>query len=466
MKLIKYILLLLAIGFVLNSCMMTPDLKKSEVAIPNSWLSLSTETDTSVVKWWEVFNDTTLESIILKSLEHNKDVLIAAKRLEQARAYWGMTKADLWPSLNFQAGAQRGNYGGGSKLPQINNQFYVVPALSWELDFWGKYRSLSASAQADVLASEWGIRSLKISLISNVAQLYFEVVDYSRRLEIAKKTVELRANSLKIIEMRFKEGILPEIDFNQAQAQWATASATVPTFERALAQTQYALSILLGESPKVFIAESSPLDELFPQQEIPVGLPSALLQRRPDILQAEAQLMAQNYQWGAAIAARFPTISITGLLGVASNDLSNLTGGGLAWSVGAGIVGPIFNFGKNKRRAEVERIKMEEMAINYEKVVLQAFREIEDALVSIKTYEDELKARKFLFAAIQNAAKLSAMRYDMGVTSYLEVLENERSAFEAELVLSEVKQKMLASYVDLYKSLGGGWINQDEMKQK
>ncbi len=465
MKLIKYILLLFAIGFLLNSCMMTPDLKKSEMTIPNSWLVSSPAADSSVLKWWEVFNDTALESIILKSLEHNKDVLIAAKRLEQARAYWGMTKADLWPSLNFQAGAQRGNYGGGSKLPQINNQFYVVPALSWELDFWGKYRSLSASAQADVLASEWGIRGLKISLVSNVAQLYFEILDYSRRLEIAKKTVELRANSLKIIEMRFKEGILPEIDFNQAQAQWATASATVPTFERALAQTQYALSILLGENPKIFIYSSS-LDNQFPQQEIPVGLPSGLLQRRPDILQAEAQLMAQNYQWGAAIAARFPSISITGLLGVASNDLSTLTTGGLAWSVGAGIVGPIFNFGKNKRRAEAERIKMEEMALNYEKVVLQAFREVEDALISVKTYEDELKAREFLFAAIQNAAKLSAMRYDMGVTSYLEVLENERSAFEAELVLSEVKQKMLSSYVDLYKSLGGGWISPDEAKAK
>ncbi|NPD44741.1 MULTISPECIES: efflux transporter outer membrane subunit [unclassified Lentimicrobium] len=462
MKILKYIIVFGVLTAFLSSCMMGPKFQKIEVESPQAYLGANITTDSINLKWWEIFDDPVLDTLVVHSLIYNKDVLMAAKRIEQARAYYGMTKADMLPVFDISAGASRGNFlGAGNKMSAADNSFYVTPSLSWELDFWGKYRRLSEAAQADLLASEYGMRSMQISLISDLSTLYFELLDYRKRLEISKITVELRKNSLDIIQMRFDEGIVPEIDVNQAEAQWAVASAAVPSYERAVIQTQYALSVLAGENPRLLVQYTNLEDQALPI-EIPTGLPSELLRRRPDIAQAEAQFKSQNAQIGAAIAARFPSISITGLFGAASNDLASLTTGGMAWSAGASLLSPLFNFGKNKRRVEVERYKAEEMILNYENVVLYAFKEVEDALINISSYTDELEAREIHFKATANAAKLSALRYDKGVTSYLEVLENERSAFEAELKLTEINQELLNSYVALYKSLGGGWLNSEE----
>lgn len=463
MKIAKYIvLIILALGF-FNSCMVGPNFQKPEIAIPESYLGEAIIVDSINLRWWEIFDDEILDTMVKTALVYNLDVKMAAARIEQARAYWGMTKADIWPSIDISAGAARGNYGGGMRIA-TSNQFYVTPALSWEIDFWGKYRRLSESAQADLFASEWGMRSMQLSLISDVISLYFELLDFQNRLEIAQKTAELRFNSLNIIRLRFKGGIVPEIDVNQAEGQWAYAVAAVPTYERAVAQTQYLLSILLGLNPTRLMWQNKLYDQKLPDQ-IPADLPSGLVQRRPDIAQAEMMLKAQNAQIGAAVAARFPSISLTGILGVASSDLSNLTSGGAAWSISGSILSPIFNFGKNKRRVEVERKKAEEMLYNYEYTVLNAFREVEDALISITTYNEELDAREIHFKAAENSAKLSGLRYDKGVTSYLEVLENERSAFEAELAATETYRNLLNSYVSLYKALGGGWLSEEEEQQ-
>ena len=465
MKIVKYIGAFGIMAILLSSCMVGPKFQKPEVVMPDSYLAIHTAADSINLRWWELFDDPVLDTMIVHALENNKDVLMAAKRIEQARAYHGMTKADMWPSLSIQAGAGTGNYfGSGTKFESTSNQFYVTPALSWELDFWGKYRRLSEAAQADLISSEFGMRSMQISLISDVTTLYFELLDYQERLAISKKTVDLRYNSLQIIRMRFKEGIIPEIDVNQAEAQWAVAVAAVPSYQRYVAQTSYALSILLGENPQVFIFETK-LSEHAIAPDIPADLPSNLLKRRPDIGQAEALYRSQNANIGAAVAARFPSFNLTGMLGVASNDLSTLTSGGLAWSAGASLLGPLFEFGKNKRRVEVERKKAEEMLINYESVVIQALRDVEDALTTIETLKKEYEARKIYFAATDNAAKLSVLRYDKGVTSYLEVLENQRSSFEAELSLTQTEQALYSSYVALYKALGGGWLSTDEEQQ-
>ena len=464
MKITKYIFVfILSTGF-LSSCMMGPNFQKPELQIPNNYLGDYVQADSINLKWWEIFDDEVLDTLVQMALVYNLDIKMAAARIEQARAYWGMNKADLLPSFGIQAGAARGNYGGGMRSPSASNQFYVTPSLSWELDFWGKYRRVSESAQADLLASEWAMRSIQISLIADVTSLYFQLLDYQKRLDIAEKTVELRFNSLKIIRMRFDEGIVPEIDVNQAEGQWAYAVAAVPTYERAVAQTQYVLSVLLGQNPRLLLHPNTLDDQEIPDM-IPAGLPSDLLQRRPDIAQTEMMLKSQNAQIGAAVADRFPSIGLTGLLGVASNDLSTLANGGAAWSISGSILGPLFNFGKNKRKVEVERKKAEEQAYNYELTVLNAFKEVEDALVSIITYKTELDAREIHFKAAANAAKLSKLRYDKGVTSYLEVLENERSAFEAELVLTQTYQELLSSYVGLYKALGGGWLSREEEQQ-
>ncbi len=462
MKITKYIL---AFGFItvfFSSCMLGPKFQKPEVEVADSYLGKHIAEDSINLQWWELFGDEVLDTMIAHALIYNKDVLMAAKRIDQARAYHGMTKADLWPSISIEAGAARGNYaGGGVKSSSASNSYFVTPALSWEIDFWGKYRSLSEAAQAELIASEFGMRSMQISLISEVSSTYFQLIDFQKRKKISEKTVETRLNSLEIIRMRFEKGIIPEIDVNQAEAQWAIALAAVPSYERAVVQTSYILSILLGENPKSIILDTDYESQL-KSPDIPAGLPSKLLERRPDIGQAEAQFRAQNANIGAAIAARFPSISITGILGAASTDLASLTTGGMAWSAGASLLGPVFEFGKNKRRVEVERSKAEEMLLNYENVVIYAFRDVEDALISIETLKKEQQASEIYFIATTNAAKLSIMRYDKGVTSYLEVLETERSAFNAELLLSEIDQKLLSSYVSLYKALGGGWISAEE----
>lgn len=441
--------------------MVGPNFQKPEVIQPETYLGEHITVDSINLRWWEFFNDPVLDTLVVHALVYNKDVQMAAKRIDQARAYWGMTKADIWPILDIQAGASTGNFAGGALSANTQTSYYVAPSLSWEIDFWGKYRRLSESAQADLLASEWGLRSMQISLIADVSSLYFQLLDYQNGLAVSNKTLELRSNSLNIIQMRFDEGIVPEIDVNQAEAQWAVAAAAVPSYERSVAKTQYALSILIGENPSKLMTDSD-ISKQNIELEIPAGLPSQLIQRRPDIAEAEAIYKSQNAQIGAAIAARFPSISITGLFGAASSDLASITTGGMAWSAGASLLGPLFNFGKNKRRVEMERFRAEEMMLNYESVVLNAFREVEDALVGISTYKQELEARKIHFKAYENASKLSTLRYDRGVTSYLEVLENERSAFESELILIEVNQLLLNSYVDLYKALGGGWLNAEE----
>jgi len=268
---------------------------------------------------------------------------------------------------------------------------------------------------------------------------------------------------LDIIQERFNKGIIPEIDLNQAQIQRAIAAAAVPEYERRVAQTENALSILLGRNPEPIMIETDLADQLLPP-DIPVGLPSMLVERRPDILQAEQLLKAQNAQIGVAVALRFPSISLTGLLGVASDDISALTANGAAFSMGAGLLGPIFEFGKNKKRVQIERYKTEQALYEYEKAVITAFQEVEDALVEIETLKDELVVRQDHLDAALNARNLSKERYDKGVTSYLELLESERQAFEAELSFSETTQRLFNGYTKLYKALGGGWLSEEEME--
>ncbi|RLA58450.1 MAG: hypothetical protein DRQ89_15355 [Epsilonproteobacteria bacterium] len=274
----------------------------------------------------------------------------------------------------------------------------------------------------------------------------------------------MRDSSLYIIEQRFDYGIIPAIDVNQAEIQKAIAASAVPSFERAVAQTENAMSVLLGINPGSITVGNDLLNQPLPDT-IPTGLPSILLERRPDILQAEQNVVSQNALIGVAVAQRFPSISLTGILGVASNEFSSLFTGGAAWTVGGNLLGPLFHFNKNKRRVDIERTKTEQTVLQYEKTVLNAFREVEDALVGIETLKRELDAREDQMVAAVNARELSAQRYDKGVTSYLEVLETQRSAFDAELLYSNTLQQLFNSYINLYNALGGGWVSDAEEQE-
>lgn len=437
---------------------MGPNYQRSDYKPPEKYRFNTSGSDTTVnLKWWELFQDEYLLALIDTALINNYDIRIAAARIEEARAIVGYNKADLYPSFSYEVSASRSNLVGNQKGDGYNT-FFVAPALNWEIDFWGKYRRYTEAARADLLAAEYSQRVIQLGLISEVASTYFLLLDYDSRLSISRKTLDSRQESLKIIEERFNKGIIPELDLNQAQMQEADAAAAVPLFERAVATTENALSVLIGKNPGAIIGRNKLQEQVLPP-DIPSGIPSSLLERRPDILQVEQNLVSQNARIGAAQAMRLPAISLTGFFGLASPELNQLlSDDGMVWSAGGSLLGPIFNFGKNKRNVEIERQRMIQDSLNYVQTILGAFQDVEDALIEVSTYKDEVIARNRQRDAAINASLLSKDRYDGGVTSYLEVLDSERSMFQAELSASETFQQQLNAYVKLYKALGGGWI--------
>ena len=464
MKKLVQIIALIAI-MLLAGCMIGPNYQKPVLEPPEHYRFAEPEAEGVVnLKWWELFNDPVLNTLVVTALNGNKDVKIAASRIEEARASLGFTKADLYPRLDIEAGASRGDYVGGRKASSTDNMFFIAPTLGWEIDFWGKLRRATEASRAELMASEYALRTVQISLISEVVSTYFLLLDFHRRLQISEQTLDSRIESLDIIEKRFNKGIIPEIDVNQAQIQKEIAAAAVPVFERSISNTENSLSILLGRFPgKIDKGVDKYLQRTPP--DIPVGLPSSLLERRPDIVEAEYILKAQTERIGVAEALRFPSISLTGILGFASNELSDLIDDGDAWSIGGSLFGPIFNFDQDKMRVVIQEERTKQALLQYENTVLIAFREVENALNEIQTYKKQIAAVKRQYIASENAARLSRSRYDTGFTSYLEVLDTERTLFSVELELSEIYQQFHNAYVKLYKALGGGWLSREEIEQ-
>ncbi len=445
--------------------MLGPDFKKPVMETPDHYRFADKEAKTMVaLKWWELFNDPVLGSLVTAALQDNKDIKIAASRIEEARASLGFTRADAYPRLDLDASASRGNSSGGRKMGYTDNHFFIAPALRWEIDFWGKFRRATESSMAELMASEYALRTVQISLITEVVSTYFMLLDYHERLEISRHTLASRVDALNIIQKRFSKGIIPEIDVNQAQIQKETAAIAIPIYERLIAKAEHTLSILLGRLPGEIEKGMSLYRQTIPP-DIPVGLPSSLLERRPDIIRAEHLVEAQSARIGVAQALRLPSISLNGILGGASDELSTLTSGGAAWSVSSSLFGPIFNFNQDKMRVEIEKERTKQALYEYENTVLLAFGEVEDALNEIHTYKRQISAIEKKFKAAKNAAALSKMRYDKGVVSFLEVLDTERELFAVELELSETKQEFYNAYVKLYKALGGGWLSGEEMEE-
>lgn len=462
MKILKPLLISLFLGLAVTSCMVGPKLEKPVIDTAEQFRFDSIANDSMInLSWWKLLNEPELDTLIYVALEHNQDILIAMSRIEQAYAVLGVSKADLYPQFGYDISGSYGDpstAGAGSGAGGMVN---ITPNVYWELDFWGKVRRSNQAARAEIAASEEALRLVQVGIITAVADGYFRLLDYDQRLEISRRTWETRKESLWIIQQRFEKGVVPEIDLNQAQQQEAIAATAIPVYERAVAQTENYLSVLLGQNPRKL--ERGLLDEQVISPEIPVGLPSELLQRRPDLIQAEQQFYAETARIGVMQAMRFPSFSITGAAGVASSDLSSLfSSDALMYSVGGSILGPIFNWGKNKRRVDIQKETARQALLTYEQAVLNAFREVDDALIEVDTYGREVKSRERQKQAAIHAAMLSRARYDGGQTAYLEVLDTERSMFNAELESSAVKGALLSSYLFLYKALGGGWITPEE----
>ncbi len=408
-----------------------------------------------------------LVSLVNTALEQNKDLLIAISRIEEARQFLVFSEADLYPRLDVQGGANKGNFNGGiitSDPDEPANSAFISPVVNWEIDFWGKFRRANESARAQLLATEYAKITVQISLISEVVGAYFQLLDFKERLRVSEQTLESRDESLKIIQKRFDRGVIPEIDLNQAQVQREIAATAVPVNKRLIANTENAISILLGTFPKEIKTDLDLYQQTIPP-DVPAGLPSSLLERRPDILEALYLIQAQNALIGVAVADRFPAISISGAAGAATNDATTMTIEGFAWNIAAGLTGPIFNFGQDKARVEIEKARTEQALYSYQNVVLNAFREVSDALVDIQTYREQIIALRSQVKAAENANRLSKLRYDQGFSSYLEVLDSERAQFAAQLDLSQATQEYYNAYVRLYKALGGGWMSPEEMNR-
>jgi multidrug efflux system outer membrane protein len=452
----------LLIMMLVSGCTVGPDFEEPVVESPESYRTTADKVAVAQqadLKWWELFDDPLLVSMVTTALENNRDIKIAVSRIAQSRATLGFTEVDGYPRLDVEAGVNRGTFTGAGKSTSASTSAYIAAPLSWEIDFWGKFSRSTDAARADLIASEYGLKTVQLTLVSDVVAGYYQLLDFHRRLAISRSTLASRIESLTIIQHRFDKGIISELDVNQAEIQKEIAEAAIPLYQRSISQTENGLSILMGRLPGA-IKTGTNLSEQMQPPEIPVGMPANILDRRPDITQAKFLLRAQTENIGIAEALRWPAISLTGTLGVASTELDNITIDGGIWSIGGQLLGPIFNFGQNKRNVEIEEAITQQVLFQFENTVLTAFREVEDALVEIETYRAELAAIDRQLKAARNANNLSKERYDKGVSSYLEVLDTERTLFNTDLKQSQTHQLYLSAYVNLYKSLGGGWVTE------
>ena len=447
----------------ISGCALSPDYERPALDVPSTY-STPHEEGKSIANlpWWEFFADAQLQALIRAALLENKDLSVALSRVAQVDAQLISTRANQFPFLDITGGAGRGKQ---SQLlvpgASTTNSFYVMGNLSFEVDLWRKLSRATESAQADLLASEAVYRHVSLSIVSNVARAYFLLRDLDERLIIAQRTVKTRQDSLKIIEVRFDKGTAPELDVNQAQIELATAEVAIATFQRQIAQTEHALAILLGRNPGS-IARGLPLtgQQMLPQ--IPTGLPSELLQRRPDVVAAEQRLHAETALIGVAEALRYPSLSLTGHYGGVSDDLSDINNSDAeSWGIAGNIFAPLINWGQLKAQSEAQRARTEEALYAYEATLQQAFREVADALVAVRTFQDAHAAYLRQVTAARNADRLSRARYDAGFVDYLEVLESSRSLFTAELNESASLQATKNAVIELYKALGGGWTHEE-----
>jgi multidrug efflux system outer membrane protein len=409
-------------------------------------------------KWWEVFQDEQLQALIRTALQQNYDVRIAAVRISEAQAQLGITRSNQFPSVNAGADINSQRTAKSPRFPEFEETSgQVILSASWEVDFWGKYRRATEAARASLLASEWGRRAVITTLVSNISSAYFQLRALDLQLEISKETLASRRDSLRLTRLLADHGSTSMLDVRQAEQLVFTAAAEVPALEQQMEQEENLICILLGQNPGS-VPRGRKLTEQPHSPSVPAGLPSALLERRPDIREAEQQLIAANAEIGVAKAAYFPDISLTGTGGFQSPALVKLFSGpaGL-WSFGPSLTQPIFTAGRLRSNVRLAESQRQEAILFYQQKIQAAFREVSDALIAYRKTQEFHTQQQLLAESAQDAARLSDMRYRGGVTSYLEVLTNETNYFTAELGLAQAQFNELQALVQLYSALGGGW---------
>ena len=444
-----------------SGCMIGPDYFRPAIDSPQSWrVSDEKAKDLANSAWWEQFNDPVLNDLIAVALRENKDLMIASARIDEYAGRYGVTRSQLFPQLGlgYDVTKQK-NTIPGTNVKGTYNSYDTMLSASWEIDLWGKIRRQSEAARAQIVASEEGKQGVILSLVAGVANNYINLRSLDRQLEIATGTAKSRGESYQVFQDRYAGGVISMLDLSQNKSQYEDALATIPVIEKAIAQQENALSLLLGHNPGP-IARGKDIDALSPPIT-PEGLPSSLLERRPDLRQAEQNLIAANAQIGAAKAAFFPSISLTGLFGVASGSLTNLFGSGSnIWQYGAAVGLPIFTGGSLSGQLQVAEAQQQQALFSYQKAIQQAFGEVNDALVDQEKTGVQLSALGEEVKSLQTYAELARLRYDNGYTSYLEVVDAERSLFNAQQSYTKTKQTLLQASINTYKAMGGGWMDE------
>ena len=409
--------------------------------------------------WPDVFVDATLRELIGAAVTQNFDVRLAANRVVQARALLGITRSNEFPTVNAQGvgQGQRSSIGTGDGEARTGGVAQLGVGFEWDLDFWGKYRRATESARAQLLATEWAHRAVVAALVGDVASGYFALRALDFELEIATRTLATREESLRITRIRESGGATSLVDVRQAEQLVFGARGAIVDLQRQIGQQENFLSLLLGRDPGP-IARGQALTEQPHVAEVPAGLPSTLLERRPDIQQAEQLLVSANAEIGVARAALFPQVALTGSGGVASSALSALfSGPAAAWTAAASVVQPIFNASRLRSDIALTEARHQEAVLAYQQTIQRSFREASDALIDYHRTQELRATQELLVASAQDARRLADLRYQGGATGYLEVLDSDTRLFDAERALARARRNELAAYVEIYRALGGGW---------
>jgi outer membrane protein, multidrug efflux system len=449
------------IAALLCACTVGPDYTRPEVDLPGDFAVAQAATP-APERWWSLFADPVLDQLVDEALAHNRDLRAAAERIEQARAQVGIARSDMWPDagIDAQRSRTRASEQGSFPLPPEaieTNSYRVVLRASWELDFWGKYRRATEAARAELAASEAGREAIRTSLIADVARGYFALRAFDRRLEAVSRTLLGRRKALELQQLRLDAGVVSELELRQVESEMRNAEALIPSLRQAIVRQEGALAVLLGRSPRAVYqaAVARGPAEAPPVVQVPAGLPSDLLLRRPDLREAEARLRAANARIGVARAAYFPSITLTGYFGGESQTLGDIfSGSARTWSVAGGLLQPLFASGAIRGGVDFANARAREAAELYQQAIATAFREVRDAIHAQVNARDAYDAQHAREAALARTAGLAQLRYDNGAVSLFEVLEAERQLILARLDAIDAERERRNAIVDLYLALG------------
>lgn len=460
--------------FLLNACMMGPDYTRPETPTGDAWrMAPATAESIANLPWWELLKDQELQKLMRVALQENLDLQIAAASIEEFRSKLVISRFDLAPSLDYSGNAftYKNNNQNAISFPGVSipsptpgqsggtrlSNESGFGGLKWEIDIWGRIRRSIEATRAQLLSQEENQRAVILGLVSNVAEAYFDLRALDMQVDITKRTLRTWEESVRLSQSKYRQGYIPKLDLDRFEAERAGTAAQLADLERQVVQKENQISLLLGRRPMP-IPRGIVLTEQIMPPDVPPGLPSDLLQRRPDILQAEQQLASATANIGVAQAYRFPQLSLTGALGVSHIKLDSLSLGPFGFYAASGsLTGPLLSATALGYQVKVSEAKTKEALAQYEKTVITAFKEVEDALIALQKSREQRQAQEQQVAALESAFHFADLRYQGGRASYLDVLTAQRSLFDAELALARTRRVQLVSVVHLYKALGGGW---------